>query len=93
MLSLLSPSIQILPHSEGLSSDVASAMRPFWMPIFTTRLCAFCFFLEKSIFQFVFKIYDPVILVKAYDINLTTQTLGKHGCLFLKFLPLPHFTN
>ena len=34
-----------------------------------------------------------MVLVKAYDINLTTQTLGKHGCLFLKFLPLPHFTN
>lgn len=34
-----------------------------------------------------------MILVKAYDINSTTQTLGKLGCLFLKFLPLPHFTN
>lgn len=34
-----------------------------------------------------------MILVKVYDINLPTQNPGKRGCLFLKFLPLPHFTN
>lgn len=50
MLFLLSPYIQILSHSERLSSNGPIALKPFLIPIFIIRpLCALSIFREKYI--------------------------------------------